>query len=98
MNFPLFLGNVPKKDTLAVPSILLLLGDSIKSFFLAFLELLGELLSCKFRFISMKADGGYSVEVLSSAGSVIASNVSVPFSKSLRKLKSRLDVPPVKAL
>ena len=81
-----------------MPSILLLLGDSIKSFFSVFLELLGELLSGKFRFISMKVDGGSSVEVSSSAGSVVASNVSVPFLKSLRKLKSRLDIPPVEAL
>ena len=81
-----------------MPSILLLLDDSIKSFFSAFLELLGELLSGKFRFISMKADGGSSVEVPSSAGSVVVSNVPVPFSKALRKLKSRLDIPPVEAL
>ena len=81
-----------------MPSILLLLGDSIKSFFSAFLELHGELLSGKFQIISMKAEGGSSVEVLSSAGSVVASNMSVPFSKSLRKLKSRLDILPVKAL
>ena len=63
-----------------------------------FLELLAELLFCKFRFFSMKADVGSSVEVPSSAGSVVASNVSVSFSKSLRKLKSRLDIPPVEAL
>ena len=82
-----------------MPSIHLLLGDSIKSFFISvFLELLGELLSCKFRFVSMKADGGSSVENPSSAGSVVVSNVSVPFLKSLSKLKSRLDIPPFEAL
>ena len=56
----------------------------------------GELLSVKFRFISMKADGGSSVEVPSLAGTVV-SNASAPFLKSLRKLKSRLDNSPVKA-
>ena len=81
-----------------MPSIFLLLGDSIKSFFSAFLELLGELLSGKFRFIFMKADGCCSVEVSTSAGSVVASYVPVPFSKSLRKLKSRLDILPVEDL
>ena len=79
-----------------MPSILLLPGDFIKSFFSEILELLGELLSGKFRFISMKADGGCNVEIPSSAGSVVASNVSVPFSKSLRKLKSRQGIPPSK--
>ena len=80
-----------------MPSILLVLGDSIKSFCSVFLELLGELLSGKFRFFSMKADGGSSVEVPSSACSVIVSNVSVPFSKS-EEIESRLDIPPVEAL
>ena len=60
-------------------------------------ELPGELLSGKFRFISIKADGGSIVEVPSSAGSA-ASKVSALFSKSLRKLKSRLDFPTVDAL
>ena len=80
-----------------MPSILLPLGDSWSRYFQnwsflvsVFLELLGELLPGKFRFVSMKADWGSSVEVPSSAGSVVASNVSVPFSKSLRKLRSRL--------
>ena len=73
---------------------MILLGVSFRHF----LELLGELLSSKFRFFSMKTDGGSKVEVPSSAGSVVASNVSVPFSKSLRKLKSRLDIPHVEAL
>ena len=77
-----------------MPSILLLLADSSKSFFISvILELLGELLSGKFRFFSMKADGGPSVEVSSFASSVVASNVSFPFSKSLRKLNSRLSKP-----
>ena len=61
------------------------------------LELPGELLSGKFHFISAKADGGSSVEVPSFAGSVTY-NASAFFSKSLRKLKSRLDIPPVDAL
>ena len=60
-------------------------------------ELPEALLSGKFRFISIKADGGFSVDMPSSAGSA-ASNVSELFSKSLRKLKSRLDIPPVDAL
>ena len=81
-----------------MPSILLLLGDSIKSFCSIFLEMLGEPLSGKFWLVPMKADGSSSVEVPSSAGSVVASNVSVPFSKSLRKLKSRLDIPSVEGL
>ena len=42
-----------------MPSILLLLGYTIKSFCSVFLELLGELLSDKFRFVPMKADGGF---------------------------------------
>ena len=54
------------------------------------LELPGELLSGKSRFISTKADGGSSVELPSFASSVV-SNASALFSKSLRKLKSRLD-------
>ena len=62
-----------------------------------FLKLPGELLSGKFRFISIKADGGSSVEMPSSAGSVV-SNVSALFSRSLKILKSRLDIPPVDAL
>ena len=58
------------------------------------LELLGEPLSDRFLLVSIKADGGSSVEVPSSAGSVF-SNASALLSKSLRKLKSRLDTPPV---
>ena len=77
MHLPLFFGNVPEKGTLAEPPILLLFGESIKSFCSVFLELLGELLSGQFRFVPMKADGGSSVEVPSSAGSVVAFNVSV---------------------
>ena len=69
----------------------------MRSLCLLSFELPGELLSGKFRFISIKADGGSSVEVPSFAGSV-ASNVSALFSKSRRKLKSRLDTPPVDAL
>ena len=68
-------SNVPKKGTLAALSILLLLGDSMRSLCSLSLELPGELLSGKFRFISTKADGGSSVEVASFTGSV-ASNVS----------------------
>ena len=81
------------KGILAAPSILLIFGDSMMSLCSLSFELPGELLSGKFRFISMKADGGSSVEVPPSAGSA-ASNVSALFSKSLRKLKSRLDFPP----
>ena len=62
-----------------------------------FLEMPGELLSGKFCFISVKADGGSSVEMPSSAGSVVF-NVSALFSRSLKMLKSRLDTPPVDAL
>ena len=62
--------------------------DSMRSLCLLSFELPG-----KFRFISIKADRDSSVEVPSSAGSA-ASNVSALFSKSLRKLKSGLDIPP----
>ena len=62
-----------------------------------FLELPGELLSGKFHFTSVKAVGGSSVEMPSSAGSVV-SNVSALFSRSLKIFKSRLDTPPVDAL
>ena len=56
-----------------------------KSFSSVSLELIGEPPSGNFWFVSIKADGGSSVEVFSSAGSVVASNASMPFSKSLRK-------------
>ena len=85
------------KGFLAAPAILLLLGDSMRSLCTLSFELPGELLSGKFRFISIKAYGGSSAEVPSSAGSA-SSNVSALFSKSLRKLKSRLDIPTVDAL
>ena len=83
MYIPLSSGNVPKKGTLAEPSILLILGGSMRILFSFFLELPGELLSGKFRFISIKADGGSSVEMPSSAGSIV-SNVSALFSRSLK--------------
>ena len=71
-------GKVPKNGTRAAPSVLLLRGDSIKSFLSVVLSLPGELLSGKFRLKFMKADGGSIVEVSSFAGSVVPSNVSVP--------------------
>ena len=79
-----------------MPSFLFLRGDTVKSFVSIVFGLPGELLSGKFRLIFMKADGGSSVEVSSSAGSVLPSKVSVPISNRL-KLKSRLDTTPVEA-
>ena len=55
-------------------------------------------MSGKFRLKFMQADGGSSVEVSSSAGSVVPSNVFVSISKSSNKLKSRPNNPPVEAL
>ena len=81
-----------------MPSIVILLGDSSKSLVSVVLNLPGELLSGKFLLISMKADGVSSVEVSFSADSFVPSYVSVPISKSSKKLKSRLHIPPNEAL
>ena len=46
----------------------------------------------------MKAERGTSVEVSSSAGSVVQANASGPSSSSSKKLRPRLGVPPTDAL
>ena len=84
-------SRVPKKGTRAAPSILLLLEDSVKSFFLGISVFLRELLSGKLLAVFKQAELGSSVEVSSYAGSVVPANVSVRSSSVPKKLKSRLD-------
>ena len=98
MNFPPVFGQRSKERYPAVPSVLLLLGDSYKNFFSAFSELLAELLSSKFWFISTKADRSSSVEDPSSAGSVVPSNVSVPFSKVAEEVEVQAGHPACRSL
>ena len=78
VNFPLTFGLVPRKGTRAAPSVLLLRGDTLKKFIAVAFSLPAELLFGKLRLGFMKAERGSSVEVSSSAGSVVPANVSVP--------------------